>query len=63
MDKPILESARKIKNLYKNLSYFDQYGTSIIICIVLLTILFWIHGYYTIMTNVQPIKDNWLKYR
>jgi hypothetical protein len=63
MDKPILESARKIKHLYKNLSYFDQYGTSIIICIVLLTILFWIHGYYTIMTNVQPIKDNWLKYR
>ena len=36
MDKPILESARKIKHLYKNLSYFDQYGTSIIICIVLL---------------------------
>jgi hypothetical protein len=63
MDKPILESARKIKHLYKNLSYFDQYGTSIIICIVLLTILFWIHGYYTIMSNVQPIKDNWLKYR
>lgn len=63
MDKPILESARKIKHLYKNLSYFDQYGTSIIICIILLTILFWIHGYYTIMTNVQPIKDNWLKYR
>jgi len=63
MDKPILESAQKIKHLYKNLSYFDQYGTSIIICIILLTILFWIHGYYTIMTNVQPIKDNWLKYR
>lgn len=63
MDKPILESARKIKHLYKNLSYFDQYGTSIIICIILLTILFWIHGYYTIMTNVQPIKDNWIKYR
>jgi len=63
MDKPILESAKKIKHLYKNLSYFDQYGTSIIICIILLTILFWIHGYYTIMTNIQPIKDNWLKYR
>ena len=59
----IQDSARKIKQLYKKLTYFDQYGTSIILCIILLSILFWIHGYYTIMINVQPIKDNWLKYR
>ena len=64
MDKiNIQDSARKIKQLYKKLTYFDQYGTSIILCIILLSILFWIHGYYTIMINVQPIKDNWLKYR
>lgn len=63
MDKTILESAHKVKKLYKNLTYFDQYGTSIILCIILLTILFWVHGYYTIMANVQPIKDNWVKRR
>jgi len=64
MDKNnIQNSAHKIKQLYKKLTYFDQYGTSVIICIILLTIVFWIHGYYTIMINIQPIKDNWVKYR
>lgn len=63
MDNNIHASVNKIKNIYKNLSYFDQYGTSVIIFIVLIVILFWVYGYFNIMTNAQPIKDNWAQYR
>jgi hypothetical protein len=55
----ISKSAHKISELYSNLSYFDQYGGSVVMFIVLLIILFVVVSYVTIMRNIQPIKDNW----
>lgn len=63
MDNKIKQSATKIKNIYKDLTYFDQYGTSVLIFIILIILFFIVFGYYSIMSNIQPIKDNWIQHR
>jgi hypothetical protein len=52
-----------IKELYSNQGYFDQYGGSIILFIVitLITILLWTYIY--IMINIEPIKNDWTNQR
>lgn len=55
----ISQSAHKINEMYAKLSYFDQYGGSVVIFIILLIILFVAVSYTTVMKNIQPIKDNW----
>jgi len=55
----ISQSAHKINEMYAKLSYFDQYGGSVVMFIILLIILFVAVSYTTIMRNVQPIKDDW----
>jgi hypothetical protein len=55
----ISKTTNKINELYSDLSYFDQYGGSIIMFIVLLIVLFVAVSYSTIMKNIQPIKDDW----
>jgi hypothetical protein len=59
----ISQSANKVKDLYQDLSYFDQYGTSVFIFFILVTILFVIYSYTKVMTNIQPIKDDWVNQR
>jgi len=55
----IQESANKIKNMYNNLSYYEQYGGQIFLFIILTILVFLVYAYCAIMVNVQPIKDNW----
>lgn len=55
----ISQSAHKINEMYAKLSYFDQYGGSVVMFIILIIILFVAVSYTTIMRNVQPIKDDW----
>lgn len=55
----ISKSANKIKEMYSDLSYFDQYGGSVIMFIILLIVFFVAISYATIMRNMQPIKDDW----
>ena len=59
----ILKSVHKISKIYDNMNYLDEYGTSLIIFIVLMILLFIIHSYFYVMTHIQPIKNNWLKER
>jgi hypothetical protein len=56
----ISRSADKINKMYEGLTYFDQYGTTVFIFIILLIILFVIVSYTQVMRNVQPIKDDWI---
>ena len=63
MEKNIQKSANKITTMYKGLSYFDQYGSSVILFIILTIIVFLVYAYCAIMYNVQPIKDNWMAER
>jgi len=59
----ILKSVHKLSKLYDNIKYLDEYGTSLVIFITLMIILFIIHSYFYVMTHLQPIKKNWLKER
>ena len=53
----------KLNKIYDNLTYFDQYGSSVIICVVLIIILFIIHSYTVIMLQIEPIKNDWSNQR
>ena len=62
-EKNFNESTTKIKKMYENLSYFDQYGNSIIGFFILSILVFITFSYFTIMADVQPIKDDWVNQR
>ena len=53
----------KLNKMYDNLSYFDNYGTSVILFVILTIIVFVIHSYFMILTQIQPIKDDWVNQR
>jgi len=48
-----------IKKMYDNLSYFDQYGASIILFIVITIVLMIFMASCIALANVQKIKDDW----
>ena len=48
-----------LKSMYDNQTYFDQYGSSVIMLIILIFVLFCVISYCLIMVNVQPIIDDW----
>lgn len=53
----------EIKDLYENLTYFDQYSGSFIFCLFALFILFIICSFCFVITHSQPIKDDWINQR
>lgn len=55
----ILISSKKINKMYKNVTYFDEYGGSVLLFILLTILLFIGHSYSVIMMNIKPIQDNW----
>jgi hypothetical protein len=60
LEKPnIKNSADKINKIYGDLNYYDVYGGSVIIFIILMITMFLVFAYTTTMKNLQPIKDNW----
>jgi hypothetical protein len=54
---------KNIKKMYKNLTYFDQYGGSCILFIIITIIVFVICAYSYVMINIQPIKNDWVNQR
>jgi hypothetical protein len=56
MDNPGLQN---IKKMYEKLNYFDQYGGSVVLFIIITIILSLIVSYCIIMINAQPIIDDW----
>jgi hypothetical protein len=54
---------QNITKLYKNLTYFDQYGSSVLLLIIITTILFLIISYCYVMINIKPIADDWTNQR
>ena len=57
------ESYINIKKMYDNLNYFDQYGSSLVLFILITIALFILCSYCFVMINVQPIKDDWINQR
>lgn len=60
MDNPGLQNITK---MYEKLNYFDQYGGSVILFIIITIILILIISYCLIMVNVQPVIDDWSNQR
>ena len=56
MDNPGLQN---IKKMYEKLNYFDQYGGSVVLFIIITIILLLIVSYLVIMINAQSIIDDW----
>ena len=48
-----------LKKMYENLSYFDQYGSSVLLVIIITFVLFVAMTYCYTMINIQPILDDW----
>lgn len=59
----IQNSVKILSQLYNNVNYWDEYGTSFIIFLVLMTILFYLHAYFYVKTHIQPLKADWIKNR
>ena len=55
--------AKQIDKLYNKSSYSDKYGDSIIMTIIIIIFFFIITSYFLVMSNIQPIKDNWVQER
>jgi len=60
MDNPGLQN---VKKMYEKLNYFDQYGGSVILFIIITIILILVISYCLIMINAQPIIDDWQNQR
>ena len=61
MDKP--NGLENLKKTDDTLNYFDQYGGSVIILIIITCVLIVIISYCYAMINSQPIKDDWANQR
>lgn len=48
-----------ITKLYENQTYYDQYGSSLILFIFITIVVFVLISYFYMMTNIQPIIDDW----
>jgi hypothetical protein len=57
------EGLNNIKKMYSNLSYFDQYGSSLILFILITILLIICISYCIAIQNIQPIKQDWTNKR
>ena len=53
----------KFKDLYSNLTYFDEYGGSVFLFIIITIVVFIGVSYCYVMINISPIKNNWVAER
>ena len=58
-----MDSVKKINKMYEGLTYFDQYGGSVLLFLVATVIVFLVWAYSKIIINIQPIKDDWVNQR
>ena len=63
MDNNPDEGFKNIKQIYENLTYFDQYGSSVIMLIIITIVLFVAISYCYTMINIQPVLDDWTNQR
>jgi hypothetical protein len=53
----------KIDKLYNKLTYFDKYGGSVILFLIISIVLGLIISYCYVWINIHSIKENWIKER
>jgi hypothetical protein len=57
------KGTNNINKLYENLSYFDQYGTSLILFIIITSILILFIGGCYAMININAVREDWVNQR
>ena len=57
------KTLQNIIKQYENLTYFDQYGGSVISLIIITIILLLLCLYCYVIINIEPIKNNWAQER
>ena len=50
---------QNLKKMYDNLNYFDQYGGSVLLFIIISILIFLGVSYCFVMINAKPIADDW----
>jgi len=63
MSNIVYENAVKISGFYKDLTYMDQYGSSIVFVIVMVLTLVVTFSYLKSSINAAPMRRDWTKYR
>jgi len=58
-----IHTYKQINNIYKKLSYYDKYGTDLIITIIMILVFFCLISYYYVLNNIEPIKNDWINQR
>lgn len=59
----INKTSQFINNTYDSLSYFDLYGNSVIIFILITIFVFFVYSYCKIMQTKEAIADDWINQR
>jgi hypothetical protein len=54
---------QNIKKMYEKVTYFDQYGASLLLFIIITIVLFILISYCYVKINAQPIIDDWANQR
>ncbi len=57
------KSTAYVNKIYDGLSYFDQYGGSLIMFIMISIIVFYIYAYFNILQGKEQIVDDWVNQR
>lgn len=63
MSNIVYENAVKISGFYKDLSYMDQYGSSVVLVVVMILILVITSSYLKSSINAEPMRRDWTRYR
>jgi len=58
-----ITSISKINKMYEGLTYFDQYGGSVLLFLIATVIVCLVWAYSKVIINIQPIKDDWVNQR
>lgn len=54
-----MDNIHNITKMYDKETYFDQYGGSVILFIVITIVVIVLVSYFHVMTRIQPIIDDW----
>jgi len=58
-EKNINDASEYIHNLYDKLTYFDMYGSSVIIFLIITLFVFFVHTYCQVMQVRKEVADDW----
>jgi cytochrome c biogenesis protein ResB len=63
IDNEIYKTTKYIGKLYDKLTYYDNYGGSIVIFLLITTFVFLVHSYCIIIQFKEEIADDWTNQR